>query len=159
MEELYEQGKIKAIGVTNYSIRHLQQLLQSCRIKPMVNQVEFHPRLVQTELLEFCQKEGIVLQAYASLGSGDAAQTQAFFALPPVKAAAAAHGATPAQVLLRWALEKGLHVIPKSTRAERMEENAAIFNFELTPEEVRAIDGLHANKRFAWKGLDPDTIE
>ena len=100
-----------------------------------------------------------MLQAYASLGSGDASQTAAFFALPPVKAAAAAHGVTPAQILLRWALEKGMHVIPKSTRAERMEENSGIFKFQLTPEEVCAIDALHQGKRFAWKGLDPDSIE
>merc|ERR1711920_398458 len=88
MEDLYTQGKVKAIGVTNYSIRHLKQLLKSCRIKPMVNQVEFHPRLVQSELLEFCKKEGIVLQAYASLGSGDVSSRADFFSLKPVRDAA-----------------------------------------------------------------------
>lgn len=84
MEDLYEQGKVKAIGVTNYSVRHLKQLMKTCKIKPMINQVEFHPRLVQKELLEFCQKHGIVLQAYASLGSGDASQAESFFSFPPV---------------------------------------------------------------------------
>merc|ERR1712113_513251 len=133
MEDLYEQGKVKAIGVTNYSIRHLKLLLKTCRIKPMVNQVEFHPRLVQTELLEFCQKHGIAVQAYASLGSGDAGQAEDFFSMGPVKAAAEAHGVTPAQVLLRWALEKGCHIIPKSTKSHRMAENADLFGFKLTP--------------------------
>lgn len=159
MEQLYDEGKVRAIGVCNYSIRQLKELLLSCRIRPMVNQVEFHPRLVQAELLEFCKHEGIVLQAYASLGSGDAKQTGAFFDLPPVQAAAAAHGVTPAQVLLRWAIEKGAHVIPKSSRPERMRENGSLFSFKLEPSEVSAIDKMHSGCRYAWKGLDPDTVE
>lgn len=158
MEDLYDQGKIKAIGVTNYSVRHLKLLLKSCRIKPMVNQVEFHPRLVQSELLEFCQKHGIAVQAYASMGSSDAAQAESFFAFPPVQAAAKAHKVTPGQVLLRWALQKGCHVIPKSTKAARIKENAGVFEFKLSSSEMRAIDDLHTNTRYAWKGLDPDTI-
>lgn len=160
MEQLYDEGKVRAIGVTNYSLRHLQQLLKTCRIKPMVNQVEFHPRLVQSDLLKFCQKEGIALQAYASLGSSDAkAKAGEFLQFEPVVLAAKAHGVSPAQVLLRWALEKGCGVIPKSTKAHRMEENAKIFDFQLSSEEVAAIDSLHTGQRFAWKGLDPDTIE
>lgn len=159
MEDLYDQGKVKAIGVTNYSIRHLKQLLKSCRIKPMVNQVEFHPRLVQSELLAFCKKNGIAVQAYASLGSGDAAQAESFFAFEPVKAAARAHKVTPAQVLLRWALQKGCHVVPKSVRAERVKENAGVFKFKLSASEMKAIDKLNTGTRYAWKGLDPDTIK
>jgi diketogulonate reductase-like aldo/keto reductase len=159
MEDLYKQGKVKAIGVTNYSIRHLKQLLKSCRIKPMVNQVEFHPRLVQSELLAFCKKNGIALQAYASLGSGDAKQAESFFAFPPVQEAAKAHKVTPAQVLLRWALQKGCHVVPKSVRKERVKENAGVFKFKLSAGEMKAIDKLHNNTRYAWKGLDPDSIK
>lgn len=159
MEDLYDQGKVKAIGVTNYSIRHLKQLLKSCRIKPMVNQVEFHPRLVQSELLEFCKKEGIALQAYASLGSGDAAQAESFFSFPPVQEAAKANKVTPAQVLLRWALQHGCHIVPKSVRMERVKENAGVFSFKLSAAEMKAIDKLHTGTRYAWKGLDPDTIE
>lgn len=159
MEQLYDEGKVKAIGVTNYSVRHLKELLKTCRIRPMVNQVELHPRLVQTELLDFCRQEGIAVQAYASLGSSDSNQQENFFALPPVKAAAAAHGVTPAQVLLRWALEKGALVVPKSTKRERMVENGKIFSFKLTQDEVHAIDKLHTGTRFAWKGLDPDSVE
>lgn len=159
MEDLHMEGKIKAIGVTNYSIRHLKLLLKSCRVRPMVNQVEFHPRLVQSGLLDFCKKEGIILQAYASLGSSDAGNQEDFFALPPVKAAAEAHGKTSAQVLLRWAMDKGAVVIPKSTKAHRMQENADLFDFKLTSKQVAAIDALNENKRFAWKGLDPDSVE
>lgn len=159
MEELYKEGKVKAIGVCNYSIRHLQQLMKSCSVKPMVNQVEFHPHLVQSKLLDFCKKNGILVQAYASLGSGDSLQTESFFAFPPVQAAAKAHKVTPAQVLLRWAIEKGLHVVPKSVRPERMKENADVFKFKLSTKEVAAIDALNKNTRYAWKGLDPDTIK
>jgi diketogulonate reductase-like aldo/keto reductase len=159
MEDLYMQGKVKAIGVTNYSVRHLKQLLKSCRVKPMVNQVEFHPRLVQSDLLSFCQKHGIAVQAYASLGSGDAAQAESFFAFPPICKAAAAHKVTPAQVLLRWALQKGCHVVPKSVRAERVAENAGVFGFKLSSGEMKAIDKLHNGSRYAWKGLDPDSIK
>jgi len=159
MEDLYDQGKVKAIGVTNYSIRHLKQLLKTCRIKPMVNQVEFHPRLVQTQLLDFCKKQGIAVQAYASLGSSDAAQAESFFSFEPVSAAAKAHKVTAAQVLLRWALQKGCHLVPKSLRAERIKENAGIFSFKLSAAEMKAIDELNTGTRYAWKGLDPDTIE
>jgi len=159
MEDLYDQGKVKAIGVTNYSVRHLKQLLKTCRIKPMVNQVEFHPRLVQSELLAFCKKEGIAVQAYASLGSGDAGQAESFFAFPPVQEAAKSHKVTPAQVLLRWAIQKGCHIVPKSVREERVKENAGIFKFKLSAGEMKAIDGLHTGTRYAWKGLDPDSIK
>eukprot|EP00929_Paragymnodinium_shiwhaense_P108917 TRINITY_DN75273_c0_g1_i1.p1 TRINITY_DN75273_c0_g1~~TRINITY_DN75273_c0_g1_i1.p1 ORF type:complete len:350 (-),score=78.39 TRINITY_DN75273_c0_g1_i1:154-1203(-) len=161
MEQLYQEGKVRALGVTNYSIRHLKALLKTCKVRPMVNQVEFHPLLVQTELIEFCKKEGIVLQAYASLGSTDGGQgaRDELFNLPPVQAAAKAHKRSPAQVLLRWALEKGACVVPKSTKAHRLAENADIFKFSLTKKEVTAIDNLNKNKRFAWKGLDPDTIK
>jgi len=159
MEDLYEQGKVKAIGVTNYSLRHLKLLLKTCRVKPMVNQVEFHPRLVQTEMLEFCQKHGIAVQAYASLGSGDAAQAESFFAFPPVQVAAKAHKATPAQVLLRWALQKGCHIVPKSVKKERVAENADLFKFKLSAGEMKAIDKLHTGTRYAWKGLEPDSIK
>jgi len=159
MEDLYSAGRVKAIGVANYSIRQLQQLLKVCRVKPMVNQVEFHPKLVQSKLLDFCQQHGIVVQAYASLGSSDAGQAQTFFSFPPVQAAAKAHQVTPAQVLLRWALEKGALIVPKSSKVERINENAQLYSFSLTAEEVQAIDKLNQNKRFSWKGLDPDTIE
>jgi len=162
MEDLYEAGKIRAIGVSNYSVRHLQELLKTCRIRPMVLQAEYHPRLVQKELLDFCRREGIAFQAYASLGSGDVKDPKLkedFFEMPPVKAAAKAHGVTPAQVLLRWALEKGCHVVPKSSHEKRMSENAGVFSFRLKAAEVAAIDALHADKRFAWKGKDPDTVE
>jgi diketogulonate reductase-like aldo/keto reductase len=158
MEQMYDEGKVRALGVSNYSIRHIKSLLKVCRVRPTVNQVEFHPWLVQSELLEFCKKEGIVLQAYASIGSGDVSSRADFFAMPPVAAAAKAHDRTPAQILLRWAMEKGVHVIPKSKSVDRMVENFGVFDFKLTAAEVAAIDAEHKGHRFAWKHLDPDTV-
>lgn len=159
MEELYAKGEIKCIGVSNYCIRHLEELLKICKVKPMVNQVEFHPRLFQSELLAFCHKHGIVLQAFGSLGGGDGKNnTQDFFQLKPVKEAAAKHGKTCAQVLLRWALQKGVHVIPKSSDYTRIRQNSEIFDFTLSLAEELAIDGCHINKRQCWKGIDPEHI-
>eukprot|EP00435_Cladocopium_sp_Y103_P049559 s804_g15.t1 len=159
MEKLLRDGKVKAIGVCNHSIRHLKDLLKSCEIRPMVNQVEFHPLLVQSELLDYCTGEGIAVQAFASLGSGDSRRARDFFALPAVQQAARAHGAQPAAVLLRWATQKGCHVIPKSSQPLRMKQNAELFSITLSEQELQAIDACHTNARLTWWGLDPDTIE
>ena len=121
--------------------------------------MEFHPLLVQSELLDYCAGEGIAMQAFGSLGSGDSRRARDFFALPAVQQAARAHGAQPAVVLLRWAIQKGCHVIPKSSQPQRMKENAELFNIALTEEEVQAIDACHTNVRLTWGGMDPDTIE
>lgn len=121
--------------------------------------MEFHPLLVQTELLDFCRSEGIAVQAFASLGSGDSRRSGDFFALPPVQAAAKAHGAMPAAVLLRWATQRGCHVIPKSSNVLRMKQNAELFGLTLSDREVADIDACHINARLTWGGLDPDTIE
>merc|ERR1712087_822395 len=132
------------------------ELLKTCRIKPMVNQVEFHPRLVQSDLLAFCKKHDILVQAYASLGSGDAPPgAESFFDFPPVQAAAKSHGVTPAQVFLRLALQKGCHVVPKSRNPKRISENGAIFTFQLSASEMKLIDNLNTGTRFSWKGIDP----
>ena len=158
LEDLYYENKIRAIGVANYAIRHLKTLLKGCRVKPAVNQIEFHPWLVQSTLLEYCQQNDIAVQAYGSLGTGDREMTQQFFRMPPVALAAEKYSVTPAQVLLKWALQKGCHVIPKSSRVERQKENAQVFHFELADEDMSAIDNMHQNKRLAWKGKDPDAV-
>ena len=101
-----------------------------------------------------------MLQAFGSLGSGDGKNNmKEFFELLPVQQAAKEHEKSPAQVLLRWALQKGVHVIPKSVRAERVKENGDLFSFALTQAEVSAIDACHENRRMTWKGLDPDSCE
>ena len=158
LEELHEGGLIRAIGVANYSVRHLEALLRSCRVKPMVNQVEVHPWLVQDALLAYCRQHNIVVQAYGSLGTGDASMQSQFFQLAPVAAAARVHGVSPAQVLLRWALQKGLTVIPKSSNEDRQRENARLDGFVLTGAEMLAIDALDRGQHLAWRGKDPDTV-
>ena len=158
LEDLYDEQKIRAIGVANYGIRHLESLLEVCRIKPAVNQIEFHPWLIQTCLLEYCKQNDIAVQVYGSLGTGDGGMTHQFFRMPPVAFAAEKFSVTPAQVLLKWALQKGCHVIPKSSREERQKENAQVFHFELADEDISAIDNMHQNRRLAWKGKDPDAV-
>jgi len=162
MEDLYLAGKTRAIGVSNFSIRHLENLMETCRIKPMVLQVEFHPKLIQGELLLFCQKNEIQLQAYASLGSSDTKNGKgSFFTMSGVPEAAKKYNKTPAQILLRWALEKGVCIVPKSATASRIAENTKLFDFELTSEDMELIDsnGENVMERNTWNGLDPDTVE
>jgi len=148
LEYLYEQGKTRAIGVSNFQIHHLEDLMGSCRIKPMVNQVEFHPQLTQKKLLAFCRKEGIQLESWRPLMLGK-------LDVPLLQELSAKYGKTPAQVVLRWHLQLGVVTIPKSVRAERIRENADLFDFELAPEDMNRIDALNENKRY---GADPDNI-
>lgn len=159
------------LQVSNFTVAHLETLKQTATIwPPSVNQVEMHPLYPQAGLREYCAREGIVLQAYASLGGqdGSKAKWQALgghlLETPPVLAAAAAHteaGATPAQVLLRWSLQHGAMVCPKTASEGRMAENAAcVGRFVLTDDEMAAIDALGANApdehagRLCWR-TDP----
>lgn len=150
LESIYESGRARAIGVSNFLVHHLEDLLTSARIVPMVDQVEFHPRLVQPELLKFCREKNIVLEAWSPLLRGDLGS------LGEVPAIAKRHGKTPAQVILRWDLQHGVVTIPKSTNRDRIAENAAIFDFELSPEEMSAIDRLDEGRRV---GPDPDNFD
>lgn len=159
LEKLLKDGKVRAIGVCNYSIRHLKELLKTCEIKPMVNQVEVHPWLIQKELQTFCRDEGIAVQAFASLGSSDSKRAHEFFALPAIKAPAIRCGTSPAAVLLRWSVQKGCHIIPKSSDPERIRKNAECLGISLTPQEMLDIDSLEKGVRLTWGGQDPDSIE
>ncbi len=149
MERILADGKARAIGVSNYTVRHLEELLGRCRVPPAVNQVEFHPFLYQRELLDFCRARGIQLEAYSPLVK---AQRMGH---PTLRELAARHGRTTAQVLLRWCLEHGLAVIPKSVRRERIEENSRVFHFSLEPEEVALLDALDEGYRTSW---DPTAV-
>ncbi|XP_077516505.1 putative oxidoreductase YtbE [Amblyomma americanum] len=153
LESLYNQGKVGTIGVSNYTVRHLQELLTYCSVPPAVNQVEFHPHLVQTDLLRFCKEHQIVLQAYSSLGAADG--VKAVLQEPTIVEIAGRQQKKPAQVVLRWALQLGIAIIPKSSNAQRIEENAHIFDFSLTEDEIAAISGLNKNKHYCW---DPTNI-
>jgi len=146
LETLYRQERVRAIGVSNFMIPHLEELLAVADIKPMVNQVEFHPRLVQADLLAFCQARDIQMEAWSPILRGR------IFSDPVIVSLAEKYGKTPAQIVLRWDLEHRVITIPKSVHRHRIEENAGIFDFSLSAEDVALIDGLETGQRV---GPDP----
>ncbi|KAJ1106107.1 hypothetical protein NDU88_003510 [Pleurodeles waltl] len=144
LEKMNSAGILRSIGVSNYTEEHLKELLAVCRVRPAVLQVEYHPELAQRDLLRFCQSAGIHLQAYTSLGSGHLIQRQ------EVQAVAARYNRTASQVLLRWALQREVGVIPKSTNPERIVENFQLFDFELSPQDLEKLDAMHCDKHYCW---------
>ncbi|RYD97352.1 MAG: aldo/keto reductase [Sphingobacteriales bacterium] len=149
MEELYRQGKVKAIGVSNFLQHHLEALLSYCTIKPMINQLEHHPYLVQKQLQEFCQQHDIRFEAWSPLMQGGV------FAIPLLQDLSAKYHKTIAQIVLRWNLQNDIISIPKSIRPERIAENFNIWDFELSPEDLALIDTLDKGRRV---GPDPDVF-
>ncbi|MGM1049031.1 MAG: aldo/keto reductase [Bacillota bacterium] len=149
LETLYKQGRVKAIGVSNFQIHHLEQLMKE-EIKPMVNQVEYHPRLTQTELQSFCQSNGIQLEAWSPLMQGQLLDQE------DLRNIAEKHHKSIAQIILRWDLQNGVVTIPKSTKEHRIMENAAIFDFELSGEDMQRINSLNQDHRV---GPDPDNFD
>jgi 2,5-diketo-D-gluconate reductase A len=145
-----EHGRARSIGVSNFLVPHLERLLAETGTVPAVNQVELHPRFQQRELRAFHAQHGIVTEAWAPLGQG----RYDVFALQPFQDAAAAHGVTPAQAVLRWHIQTGIVAIPKSSSPERMRENFDLFGFELTADEMAAIDALDENRRLAADPMD-----
>lgn len=148
MERLLGEGKARAIGVSNYMIRHLEELLGAAKVAPAVNQIELSPFLYPQDLVRYCEGKGIVIEAYSPLTRGRR------LGHPAIVAAAKKHGRTPAQILIRWAIEHGFVVLPKSSRKERIEENARVFDFSLGPEEMRVLDGLDEGLHTAWDPTD-----
>jgi diketogulonate reductase-like aldo/keto reductase len=136
MEAASEAGLTKGIGVSNFGASEIQELLKVSQIRPAVNQIQFSPFEYRRSLVEACEDAGVVAQAYSPLGTGR------HLGDPVVERIASATGRTPAQVLIRWAIQKGLSVIPKSTHRERIEENFAVFDFDLDEESVSALDAL-----------------
>jgi 2,5-diketo-D-gluconate reductase A len=150
-EKFEQDGRAKSIGVSNFLVPHLERLLKETDTVPAVNQVELHPIFQQRELREFQQQHGILTEAWGPLGQGK----YDLFGLKPIQDAAAAHTVSPAQVVLRWHLQTGNIVIPKSSSRGRMAENFDIFEFDLTAQEMAAIDGLDENRRV---GGDPAEV-
>ncbi|MGY0694334.1 aldo/keto reductase [Virgibacillus sp. FSP13] len=150
MEKLYKDGRVKAIGVCNFNIEHLQRLLDECEVVPAVNQVECHPFLQQKELKDFCEKHDIYLEAWSPLMSGGDVLNSA-----EVKAIADQHGKTPAQVIIRWHLQYNNIVIPKSVTPSRIEENFDVFDFELSDGDMQKMAELDRNQR---KGPEPSEM-
>ncbi len=144
LEDLLEDEQVRAIGVSNFTVRHLERLLERANVVPAINQVEFHPFLYQRELLEFCRSQEIQLEAYSPLTKGMR------FDEPKLRAIAEAHGKSPAQILIRWCLDHDVVVIPKSVHRRRIEENSQVFDFALTPAELGALDALSENWRCSW---------
>ncbi len=145
---ILEEGKARAIGVSNYTPRHLDELARTTSVRPAVDQVEFSPFLYSEEFLRQCKGTGIQVEAYSPLTKGEK------LGHPLLKRIAAAHGGTPAQVLIRWSLQHGLVVIPKSSRREGIRENAGVFGFDLSPDEMRALDGLSEDYHTSWNPTD-----
>jgi methylglyoxal/glyoxal reductase len=148
LEKLLADGKCRAIGVSNFLEHHLEELLGKARVVPAVNQVEQHPFLHQPSLLRYCADKGIAVEAYSPLTKGMRLGD------PRVVELARKYGKSPAQVLIRWCLEHGLVVIPKSVHAERIRENASVFDFSFSPEDLRRLDGMNEDLYTGWDPTD-----
>ena len=149
IERLYEEKLIRVPGVSNHHAHHLEQLLRSANVPPMVNQVEAHPYLSQEPLRAFCREHHIEVTAWSPLGRGGVLQDETIIKI------AEKYGKSAAQVVLRWHLQHNIMVIPKSVTPSRIEENANIFDFVLSSEDMTVIDSLNRNQRF---GKDPDNF-
>lgn len=143
MEKIYASGRVKSIGVSNFSAYQLEELRTISDIVPAVNQIEYHPYWDQFELANYCRLHGISVQAYAPLARG------AYLNDPVIVEIANIHHRTPAQIGLRWMVQKGISVIPKSSKRERISSNCEVFDFSLTKEEMEMIDALNKNYRSA----------
>lgn len=150
LENLYLEGKIRAIGVCNFNISHLQDLLKTARVTPVINQVEFHPRLQQQSLRAFCKEHNIQLEAWAPLMQGGLLEDTTIAKI------AEKYGKSNSQVILRWDIQNGVITIPKSVRKERMAQNADIFDFRLTDEEMQIMNAMNLDKRV---GPDPEAFD
>ncbi|PFJ27365.1 aldo/keto reductase [Bacillus anthracis] len=150
LETLYKEKRVRAIGVSNFQIHHLQDVLADAEMKPMINQVEYHPRLTQKELQAFCKEQGIQMEAWSPLMQGQLLDNET------LQEIAHKYGKTTAQIILRWDLQNEVVTIPKSMKEHRIIANADVFNFELTKEDMEKIDALNQNHRV---GPDPDNFD
>jgi diketogulonate reductase-like aldo/keto reductase len=169
LEALRGAGKARSIGVSNFTIRHLTELLSASDTVPAVNQVEFHPYLYQRDLLDFCSAKGIVVEAYSPLTKGERLKDSKLIAIankyskPGLQPSASrsrlplvdrfqgrSQSKSPAQILIRWALQHGLVVIPKSANRKRIVENADVFDFEISAADMQLLDGFNENLRTCW---------
>lgn len=149
MTELYKAGRIRAIGVSNFLPHHLQALMAS-EVQPMVNQIEFHPGQMQEETLQYCKEHGILAEAWSPLGTGRMLNNET------LKAIAGKYGKSVAQLCIRWCLQNGVLPLPKSVTPSRIKENAAVFDFEITAEDMSAINSM---AYCGGSGLHPDKID
>lgn len=148
-EELYEAGKIRAIGVSNFRQHHIEELMKTAKIAPMVNQIRLCPGDTQDELVAYCRERDILLEAYSPLGTGK------IFSVPQMNAIAMDYGKSVAQICIRWSLQNGFLPLPKSVNEDRIKENLDVFGFELSDADMKTIAGLTG---CAGLARDPDTI-
>ena len=151
LEQLYKQGRIKAIGVSNFLPRHLEPLLRVAEVVPAVDQIEFHPGYRQWEAVELCRAKNIQIEAWSPLGKG------VLFSNETVLSVAKKHGKTPAQVCVKWCLQHGALPLPKSATPARIAENANVFDFDLSPDDMALLDALP--DKTAWGGEHPDEVD
>ena len=147
MEKLYKEGKIRAIGVSNFLVHHLEELMSNCEIKPMVNQIEFHPGHNQKETIKFCKKHEIVVEAWSPLGRGVILENEFLSEI------AKRYNRTIAQICLRWIIQQGIVALPKSVTLERIKSNFEIFDFELSEEDMDKITNMEPA---GYSGSDPN---
>ncbi|MGQ1948197.1 aldo/keto reductase [Geofilum sp. OHC36d9] len=150
LETLYEEGKVRAIGVSNFLEHHLDELMQTAKITPMINQYEFHPRLIQPELLQKCRSMGIQSEAWSPLMQGEV------FEIKELQKLTNKYNKNVAQIVLRWNLQKGVITIPKSVNKERIISNSQIFDFVISDDDMKEIDQLNRHHRI---GADPDNFD
>ena len=148
-ESLIESERVKSIGVSNFMINHLDELLENCSIIPVVNQVEFHPWLFNTKLLQYCKENNIQLQAYSPLTKGK------YLGYKILKEIGQKYGKSPPQILIRWCLQHEVPTIPKSANQQHLKENADVFNFRIRNEDMEIIDSLNTDSPITW---DPRQI-
>ncbi|XP_028588490.2 glyoxal reductase-like isoform X1 [Podarcis muralis] len=152
MEELYEKGLCRSIGVSNFLISHLEQLKEDCQVTPHVNQVEYHPFHRPQELVDYCRSRNIVFEGYCPLAKGEA------LSHPDVIQLAKKYGRTPAQICIRWSIQNGIVTIPKSTKPERVLENCQVFDFSLKKEDMEFLNSMNIDRKLIhltyplWKG-------
>ena len=150
--EMYKKGRAKAIGVSNFLPHHLEPLM-GFDVVPMVNQIEYHPGYMQKETVDYCREKNIVVEAWSPLGSGRV------LSHPKLMEIAQKYGKSVAQICIRWCLQKGTLPLPRSVTPGRIEENAKVFDFEISPEDMRAINDIEREEGFyGWSGLHPDEI-
>ena len=150
LEELHQQGLARAIGVSNFEPEHLERVLEEGSIVPAINQVELHPAFQQRKLRGFQEPLGIITEAWGPLGQGKYELSE----LPGLTEIAQAHGKSIQQIVLRWHLQEGVVVFPKTVRKERMIENLSVFDFELSPEEMTALAAMDADRRVGTHPMD-----
>ncbi|CAM3133305.1 diketogulonate reductase-like aldo/keto reductase [Sporolactobacillus spathodeae] len=149
MVKLYQEGRVRAIGVSNFHPHHIESLKEVSDVVPFVDQVELHPLLSQEPLRQYCKQQGIQIEGYSPLGTGTVLDN------PVIVKIASQYDKTPAQIILRWAIQNDIIVIPRSTQKAHIESNAAIFDFTLSASDIAAIDAINQNKR---NNTDPDTV-